>query len=456
MRSAQELLRGEGEVRTYFERWGRGKFTRSVEQQIDRLMSQTWKAFVRSQYGKECSEATGLDLGSFGVESAAAAGPVRRPAAPPSTPPVSKPAAAPQPVINVPGVEQPVAPVAPPTVSTSTTSPSTNPLIALIADGLRDMGYSPASAITAEQARSISEDAALQVAEMVTEQLRGELGTQRQVIEIREPGREPRQVEGHAPAWFGRLVKLAQCRVPALMVGPAGCGKTTAVKRLAEAMGLPFHRVSLAAGTDEGQLQGWLHPVGDHMRFEYVASVVSQAYEQGGIVLIDDIDLGDPNALGILNAALDNGGWHIPLRHHDPVFRRHADFYLCGAANTWGHGADRQYSGANQLDERTLSRFRAGQIRCDYDEALEAKLYGNHKPGAEESLRFGHRLRARCRALPGWTRDVSTRDIEAHWIMLDQFSVAESWYGQFADWSEEECTRVHAVVDHDAMTAILE
>lgn len=453
MRSAQELLRSEGEVRAYFERWGRGKFTRSVEQQIGSLMSQTWKAFVRSQCGRECAQATGLDLASYGVASAQGAQAVPGSSSPSAVPRAATPASA-QPVVSTPVAQQPSAPAQQPQ-ALPTVPASTNPLIALIADGLRDMGYSPEKSITAEQARSISEDAALQVADMVAEQLRGELGARRQVIELREPGREPRQVEGHAPAWFGRLVKLARCRVPALMVGPAGCGKTTAARMLAEALGLPFHRASIAAGTDEGQLQGWLHPVGDHMRFEYVASVVSQAYEQGGIVLIDDIDLGDPNALGILNAALDNGGWHIPLRHHNPVFTRHRDFYLCGAANTWGYGADRQYSGANQLDERTLSRFRAGQIRCDYDEALETELYGNHKPGAEASLRFGHRLRARCRALPGWTRDVSTRDIEAHWIMLDQFSVTESWYGQFADWTEEECDRVHAVVDHVAMTATL-
>jgi cobaltochelatase CobS len=225
---------------------------------------------------------------------------------------------------------------------------------------------------------------------------------------------------------------------------------------LAAHMDLPFHRVSLAAGTDEGQLQGWLHPSSEGMRFEYVPSVVSHAYEHGGVVLLDDIDLGDANMLGIANAALDQAGWHIPLRHANPVFTKHPDFYILAAANTYGHGADRSYVGANQLDERTLSRLRAGQIRCDYDAELERSLFGNHKVGAEDSLAFGQRLRTRLRAQSGQSRDVSTRDIETRWLMLDQFTVGEAWYGQFCDWSADECARVHALVDHDAMSVELE
>lgn len=362
----------------------------------------------------------------------------------------------------------PVPVVAPPEPAISVAEQG---LLGLIATGLKQMGFAPDKAITADQARSIADDAALSLAETIQEsilrQVQGTLDVltadlaagkfqTRQVIEIREPGQDTREIEGYTPAWFPRLLKLAKCGIPALLVGPAGCGKTTAVKMLAQALGRPFHRISIAAGTDEGQLQGWLHPVGDNMRFDYVASVVSHSYEHGGVVLIDDVDLGDPNALGILNAALDNGGWHIPLRHRNPVFTRHEEFYLCMAANTWGHGADRQYVGANQLDERTLSRVRSGQIRCDYDPVLETDLYGNHKAGAAESLVFGHRLRARLRALGGQVRDVSTRDIESRYKMLDQFSVSEAWYSQCADWSETECERIHVVIDHNAMTAELE
>ncbi len=424
--TAQELLREHDGVREAFAAWAAGRHKGPLERLT--ITKSIWGAFVRSGQGQACT-AAGVDLAGATIGTAL---------------PVSAPIPAPAPVHTPVSAPIPAQPV--------------NPLIAMIADGLRDMGYAPEKAVSAQRCEEIAFDQAQSVVEMVLEDLekQGKLGVARHVVEIRQPSQPAVPADGFAPVWFGRLAKLHACRVPALLVGPAGSGKTTAVELLAKTLAQPFHRISIAAGTDEGQLQGWLHPSSEGMRFEYVASVNSYAYEHGGIVLIDDIDLGDANALGILNACLDNGPWHIPLRHHNPTFTRHPDYYICAAANTAGHGADRLYAGANQLDERTLSRLRAGQIKCDYDSVLETNLYGNHKPGAAESLVFGHRLRARLRAVPGQLRDVSTRDIATRYVMLDQFSVAEAWYGQFCDWSDDELQRVHVTVEHDSMTAEME
>ena len=338
-------------------------------------------------------------------------------------------------------------------------APTSDPLMDMIASKLNAMGYTPHNAVSAEQCTTIAESAALQVAEIVLEQIRSEGIAHKQTIDITSSGVQVRTMTGRTPTWFPTLVKLAQCKIPALLVGPAGCGKTTAAKMLAEALGLPFIRVSIAAGTDEGQLQGWLLPK-EQGNFRYVYSPVSRAYESedGGVVLIDDMDLGDANALGILNAALDNGGWYIPLRDENPLFLRSEKYYIIGAANTWGHGADRKFVGANQLDERTLSRFRMGQIACDYDEQLETDLYD------ESMVQFGHRLRTRCRAVQGFKRDVSTRDIESAHIKVSTldshgkgvFSHDEAWYSYFADWQHDELSRVYCSLNDHASTAVLE
>ena len=256
-------------------------------------------------------------------------------------------------------------------------------------------------------------------------------------------------VTGHVPAWFPRLRLLAEARVPALLVGPAGSGKTTAAQKLAECMGVPFYRLSLSAGTDEGEFAGRLLPIGDNMRFEYVLSLMTHAYTEGGVLLADDIDLSDANILGLMNAALDGGQWFISARYQEPLLQKHPDFYLVAAANTHGHGGDRQYVGAQQLDERTLSRFRLGQINCDYDADLESAVF------PEAVTETGHRIRNRCRALPGWTRDVSTRDLASVTKLSQYMDAGQAWYGFFADWSSEDCEKIHVHVDHQAMTTTL-
>jgi cobaltochelatase CobS len=330
-------------------------------------------------------------------------------------------------------------------------STETTPLITALMDELEKAGFTPQpDAVTMSQVVAIAESMADQMRVDGDATMRAFVRANVQTIELKAPDKAPKTVDGPCPVWFGRLCTLAACRLPALLVGPAGCGKTTAVQRLAEALELPFHRVSIAAGTDEGQLTGWLHPVGAQMQFQYVPSVVTHAYEHGGVVLIDDLDLGDANALGILNAALDDGGWDLPLRHEQPHLVRHDDFVIAAAANTWGHGADRQFVGANQLDERTLSRFRLGQIPCDYDAALERHLF------ADDVVRSGHALRQRCRAVPSLHKDVSTRDLASVHRLRSQLSLDEAWYGFFGGWSEAQLAHIDVTLDHERLCAVLE
>ena len=407
-----------------FAAWARARFPRITPAEVlASLQPATWKAFCRSEEGKSLEGETHLAALTLGTPT------LPRPAV---VPPVEREPQQPTPTRTI-HLSESTGPFSQPLPQQSPPAPtSSNPLVAMIATELDAMGY-----------RAGVDEAAVR---RITREVIGELdATPSRVFEVRTPT-TTRQIEGQAPAWFGRLLRLHACRVPALLVGPAGSGKTTAAEMLAQAVGAPFHRLSIAAGTDEGQLQGWLLPVGEQMRFEYVASQLSRAYEEGGVVLIDDIDLGDANALGILNAALDNGPWHVALRHEAPAFTRDKDFYILGAANTWGHGADRQFVGANQLDERTLSRFRAGQIPCDYDPELERKLF------QEPVTTIGHLLRKRCRAAAGLRRDVSTRDMASWQKMAGEdadghapFTLREALYGWAADWPTRELEQIDCI-----------
>ncbi len=345
--------------------------------------------------------------------------------------------------------DKPQIPAPTPVPAPSTTHQ--DPLMVLLAQRLKDAGLvadpapDPAPQVTLDDVEALIKKRTTQAIQAILDE--GIL-VRRQEIRILVNGSETATVTGKAPKWFGRLVKLAQCRINALLVGPAGCGKTTGVAMLAETLQLPFYRVSLSAGVDEGVLQGWLLPVEQGGQFTYVPSTVVKAYEEGGVVLLDELDAADANMLIILSAVLDEGQWAIPMRHNQPTLKRHADFVVVGAANTWGHGASRKFVGAQQLDERTLSRFRMGQIACDYDADLEADLY------EASVVEMGQRLRTRCRAIPEFGRDVSTRDIESAHTKLKAFNPDEVWYEYFADWSTDELERVHVLVDHDAGQAL--
>lgn len=166
---------------------------------------------------------------------------------------------------------------------------------------------------------------------------------------------------------FARLVQVLAIGLPAYLCGPAGSGKTQGAEEAAKALGLPFHPQSVCQQTSKADLLGYINP-GDG---KVVRTPFREAYENGGVYLLDEIDAGNPNITLILNAALANGGCSFP----DAYVVKHKDFRCVAAANTFGSGADRMYVGRNQIDAATLSRFVF--IVWDYDERFERMLSGN-------------------------------------------------------------------------------
>ena len=338
---------------------------------------------------------------------------------------------------------------------------TSNPLIDMIAAELIKTGFTPEKALSAAQVETIAEHTSQKMLDDLIARLEseGKLAPKAHVITYQIQDKPAKPLQGRVPAYFDELLKLVLCRIPVLLVGPAGSGKTTAVEILAQQLGLPFTRVSLSAGIDEGCLQGWLLPIEDNGRFSFVSAPMVHAYEHGGVVLLDDMDSSDANMLNILCPVLDESEWHIPLRHNAPVLVRHPDAHFISAANTWGHGADHKFVGANQLDERILSRFRQGQISCDYDSDLEIELFDS------DIVDFGHRLRTRCRAISEFKRDVSTRDIALNTKKVRTINVTtgkplytteQAWFHNFADWKPQELNAVHITMNKTAMTASLD
>lgn len=182
------------------------------------------------------------------------------------------------------------------------------------------------------------------------------------VIEVKVADKPAINV-GRQHQTFETILKLAACRINIMMVGPAGSGKTTAAEAVARALSLPFYCISVGMQTTKSDLLGYMDANG-----HYVRSLLREAFENGGIFLMDEIDAGNGNTTTIMNSLLANGVCAFP----DGMIKKHPDFIFIAAGNTFGRGADRVYVGRNPIDGATIDRFCF--VPFDYDEGFEMDL----------------------------------------------------------------------------------
>lgn len=154
--------------------------------------------------------------------------------------------------------------------------------------------------------------------------------------------------------------------------GPAGTGKTTSAKNasvdLSAYFGRKFEFYAMSALETGFQIMGYMDAGGN-----YVTTLFRQAYEHGGVIILDEVDSYNPNAATALNGALANGYCAFP----DRMITRHKDCVIIAGANTTGQGGTIEYSGRNKIDAATLDRFE--MLDWPIDEALEAHICANDK-----------------------------------------------------------------------------
>jgi AAA+ ATPase superfamily predicted ATPase len=160
---------------------------------------------------------------------------------------------------------------------------------------------------------------------------------------------------------FEGILKMVRAGVAPMMVGPAGSGKTTIARQIAEELGVDFYYTG--AVESAAQLKGFKDAHGNTVKMPF-----REAYEKGGVFLFDELDASDPQAIVAMHAALDNGYLDAP----DGIIKQHPDFRYIAAGNTWGHGASLDYVGRNALDGATLDRYAV--VEVNYDTELEKQL----------------------------------------------------------------------------------
>jgi cobaltochelatase CobS len=183
-------------------------------------------------------------------------------------------------------------------------------------------------------------------------------------IEIKQGAQIRTLPDGHRHPVFADMLAAISVRENVYLVGPAGSGKTTMATQAADAFSLPFY--STGAVGMAYQLLGFMNAEGNYMETD-----LYRAYVGGGVFLFDEIDASSAQALLAFNAIAANDLAAFPCG----TVKRHPDFVIIAAANTWGSGADAQYVGRAQLDAATLDRF--AFISMDYDEKLELAISSN-------------------------------------------------------------------------------
>lgn len=153
-----------------------------------------------------------------------------------------------------------------------------------------------------------------------------------------------------------------------MLVGACGSGKSSLCSDVAKALKIDFYPMSVGLQTTKSDLLGFINAKG-----EYVTTPVRQAFENGGLLLLDEFDATNPSTVTILNSMLANNICSFP----DKIVEKHKDFICIVACNTYGKGADISYIGRNRLDAATLDRFIV--LNVGYDEALEQHLTNNEE-----------------------------------------------------------------------------
>ena len=246
-------------------------------------------------------------------------------------------------------------------------------------------------------------------------------------------------------AQYEEVKKLVDANIAVLLTGEAGSGKTTLAKHICDESKSKFYTLSMTRQTTLSHMLGFMSVNGN-----YVPSLLRECFEHGGMMLLDEIDAGDPNVLLALNT-IENGYISFP----DSLVECHPDFRLVSTANP--QDQHNFYTGRSKLDAATLDRFDI--IDIDRDDDLEKSL-------VDHDTHYRMQLLRKIMAANNCGRSISMRDSIRYQQRKDLNLLNEKFIQRLADKNQtvieqymkevkdipkhsdqEDCTTVDELID---------
>ena len=176
------------------------------------------------------------------------------------------------------------------------------------------------------------------------------------------PKPSPRHV---FPAWAGRAPPAWWSMPPSLggglyVCGPSGCGKSSSIREWCARTGTPLYQVTANGRLEFPDLVGHVSLESDGSggtKTSFVHGPLSLAMKNGGVFLLDEIDLLDPAVCAGLNGVLDGSGLLIPENGGEYI-QPHELFRFAATGNSKGRGDDTgAYAGVAVQNAALLDRF---------------------------------------------------------------------------------------------------
>lgn len=139
-------------------------------------------------------------------------------------------------------------------------------------------------------------------------------------------------------------------KMPIMLIGPTGCGKTATIKWLAGKTGNAYRRAQLNGSTGVDEFIGrWL--INSEGTF-WVDGILTDAMRHGHWLVLDELNAALPEILFVLHSVLDDDGCLTLMEKGNEVVEPHPDFRVFATMNP-----SDDYAGTKEVNRALVDRF---------------------------------------------------------------------------------------------------
>lgn len=214
---------------------------------------------------------------------------------------------------------------------------------------------------------------------------------------------------------YGRLLEhiavAVRERIPVLLIGETGTGKTSLVRYLAHLTRHGFRRANHNGATTVEDIVGKILVNKDGTY--WVDGVLTDAMRKGHWYLADEMNASSADINFVYHSLLDDDGYIVLPENNGEIVRPHPEFRFFGAINP-----SSDYTGTKEMNRALLSRFAV--VRTDFpppktEVKIIAERTGIKSTDAERMVRFAVEVREN-HAKGKFQFVLSTRDL-IQWAM---------------------------------------